>query len=75
MPGPRKLAGHDHSKVFVVNSGGDFGVVDGVNRDRIQLEEESDVDTLGFMEVHATLVTPCNYGMKSFRKWLESERD
>ena len=70
MPGPRKLAGHDHSKVFVVNSGGDFGVVDGVSRNSIQLGEESDVDTLGFIEVHATLVTPYDYGMKVILKMV-----
>ena len=34
MPGSGKAAGHDYSKVFVVVSEGDCGVVDGVSRDR-----------------------------------------
>ena len=68
MPGPKKIAGHDHSEVFVVISGGDSGVVDGVSRDRIQLGGELDVDTLCSIEVHAPLVTPCNYVVKVILK-------
>ena len=52
----------------MVVSGGDSGVVDGVSRDRIQLEEELDVDTLCFIEVHASLVTPCDYVVKVILK-------
>ena len=39
----------------MVVSGGDSGVVDGLSRDRIELGEELDVDTLCFIEVHAPL--------------------
>ena len=63
MPGLRKVVGHAHSKVFVVVSREDSGVVDDVSRDKVQLGEESDVDTLDFIEVHAPLITPCDYGM------------
>ena len=68
MPGPRKNADHDHSEVFVVVSGGDPGVVDSVSKDRIQLGEESDVDILCFIEVHAPLVTLCDCVVKVILK-------
>ena len=57
MPRPRKVASHNHSKVFIMVSGEDNTVVEGAIRDRVELRKESDVDTLGFIEVHDLLVT------------------
>ena len=41
----------------MVVSGEDSRVVEGSITDRVQLRKESDVDTLGFIEVLAPLVT------------------
>ena len=53
------VAGHDHSKAIVEGTREDVGVVDLCKqREGRSVEEESDMDSLGFTEVHASHFTP-----------------
>ena len=56
MISPRTISFHNHSIAFVIIVGEDSRVFEGEIRDRVQLRKESDVDTLGFIEVHPYLL-------------------
>ena len=69
IPGPRKVAGQDHSKLrclwwFVEKTV--CGVVDGVSKDGVHLGEQLDVSTLDFIDY--IIVSPCDFGMKVILK-------